>query len=216
MHEIKLKSGTILPLMNLKGKAYLQVAYRLVWFREEHPDWSIVTEFIYQDKESAFCKATIMTPTGQIMAVSHGEESSKDFAFGHREKSETKAIGRALALVGYGTQFEPEFDENERVVDSPLVGKVSLPNGAQAGYVGPEQPGPMDGTFDTTYIIPFGKFKHRRLEEVDLGELRSYIEYLEVKADKDGKKIVGQVAEFITRASELVTCFENTEAGALG
>ena len=26
------------------GKEYLPVASRLVWFREEHPDWAIVTE----------------------------------------------------------------------------------------------------------------------------------------------------------------------------
>ena len=37
------------------------------------------------------------------------------------EKAETGAIGRALGVLGYGTQFAPEFDEGtERIVDSPM------------------------------------------------------------------------------------------------
>ncbi len=38
--------GTELPILNLRGRDYLEVKYRLVWFREEHPDWSIETEFM--------------------------------------------------------------------------------------------------------------------------------------------------------------------------
>jgi hypothetical protein len=30
------------------------------------------------------------------------------------------AIGRALAALGYGTQFAPELDEQHRIVDSPV------------------------------------------------------------------------------------------------
>jgi hypothetical protein len=36
-------------------------------------------------------------------------------------KAETKAVGRALAMLGYGTQFAPEMDEGERIVDSPVA-----------------------------------------------------------------------------------------------
>ena len=39
------------------------------------------------------------------------------------EKAETKAVGRALAMLGYGTQFAPELDEGERIVDSPVERK---------------------------------------------------------------------------------------------
>ena len=38
------------------------------------------------------------------------------------EKAETGAVGRALAMLGYGTQFAMiEFDEGDRVVDSPVT-----------------------------------------------------------------------------------------------
>ena len=42
---IKTTKGTELPTIDLHGKPYLQVAHRIVWFREERPDWRIKTEF---------------------------------------------------------------------------------------------------------------------------------------------------------------------------
>lgn len=118
---MKTKSGTELTLLNLKGKDYLPVAFRLVWFREEHPDWAIETELLMNTDQAAVAKAVIKDATGRTIATSHKEESLKDFAAGHREKAETGAIGRALALCGYGTQFEPALDEEEHVVDAPVT-----------------------------------------------------------------------------------------------
>ena len=43
------------------------------------------------------------------------------------EKAETGAIGRALAMCGYGTLQAPEFDEQDRLADAPLE-KVKNPN----------------------------------------------------------------------------------------
>ena len=204
MSSITLKSGTKLPLMNLKGKDYLQVAYRLVWFREEHSDWSIETEFLNQSDQSAVCRATIKDALGRTIAISHKEESSKDFAMGHREKAETGAIGRALALCGYGTQFEPEFDEGDRVVDSPMGSKHA---------VAPEQPPEGTGHIPDQYVIPFGKWRMKSLEQIMRDEgpdaISGYIQYLEDSAIKQNKPIQGQVQDFITRAAEFLGSWEN-------
>lgn len=112
--------GTVLPLLNLKGKAYLQVAHRLVWFREEKPDWSIYVEFLILQEDHTIAKATIKDESGRLISVSHKREDAKHFQ-DHTEKAETGAIGRALALIGFGTQFAPELDEGERIVDSPMT-----------------------------------------------------------------------------------------------
>ncbi len=42
--------------------------------------------------------------------------------FMHRRPASTPsgAIGRALAALGYGTQFAPELDEQHRIVDAPV------------------------------------------------------------------------------------------------
>ena len=107
-------------MMKLKGKDYLQVAWRLVWFREDHPDWSINADCLEQDQEHAIFKAVICDENGIQKSSGHGSESKRDFG-DFLEKAETKAIGRALAMLGYGTQFAgPELDEGERIVDSPI------------------------------------------------------------------------------------------------
>ena len=41
--------GTSLPILKLRGKDYLEVKWRLVWFREEHPDWSIETKIVHHE-----------------------------------------------------------------------------------------------------------------------------------------------------------------------
>lgn len=107
-------------MMKLKGKDYLQVAWRLVWFREDHPDWSINAECLEHDADHAIFKATICDDSGIQKSSGHGSESKKDFG-DFLEKAETKAVGRALAMLGYGTQFAAdELDEGERIVDSPI------------------------------------------------------------------------------------------------
>lgn len=107
-------------MMNLKGKDYLQVMWRLVWFREEHPDWCINPSIIEFDEEHAVFKASICDENGVQKCAGHGSESKRDFG-DFLEKAETKAVGRALAMLGYGTQFTAtELDEGERIVDSPV------------------------------------------------------------------------------------------------
>ena len=107
-------------MMKLKGKDYLQVMWRLVWFREDHPDWSIDASILEADAEHAVFKCIICDENGVQKCAGHGSESKKDFG-DFLEKAETKAVGRALAMLGYGTQFTAtELDEGERIVDSPV------------------------------------------------------------------------------------------------
>lgn len=130
MRIFKTPKGTELPLLDLRGKDYLQVAHRLVWFREQHPDWSISTEYVQLSENYAVARAVIADQTGRTISTAHKCEDRKGFQ-DFMEKAETGAIGRALAACGYGTQFAPELDEAERIVDSPLsstkrVGNASL------------------------------------------------------------------------------------------
>lgn len=108
-------------LIDLKGKSYLQVMWRLVWFREEHPSWNIDTklESFDHEKNHAIFSAKIYDENGVQKSSGYGSESVKDFK-DFIEKAETKAVGRALAMLGYGTQFAPELDEGDRIVDSPV------------------------------------------------------------------------------------------------
>lgn len=120
-------------LMDLKGKQYLQVMWRLVWFREEHPLWNIDTKLEQLTDTHAVFSAKISDETGAQKASGYGSECDKDFR-DYIEKAETKAIGRALAMLGYGTQFAPELDEGDRIVDSPVQGgkRAAPPANAKA------------------------------------------------------------------------------------
>lgn len=110
-------------MMTLKGKDYLQVAWRLVWLRDGEngkPLYGISTEMLEHGEGWAVFKATITNEEGRILSTGHGSESKRDFG-DYLEKAETKAVGRALAMLGFGTQFAAdELDEGERIVDSPI------------------------------------------------------------------------------------------------
>jgi len=104
------------------GRSYLPVSARIVWFRQEHPDWGIHTEpiEINHEKQYAVFRAIIYNAEGKLMAMGTKKEDVKGFG-DYMEKAETGAVGRALALCGFGTQFSPELDEvgGGRLTDSP-------------------------------------------------------------------------------------------------
>jgi hypothetical protein len=136
----------LITIKNRQGGAsdYLPVQWRLVWFRTEFPEGSIETEVVIIDldrvveaeqfvwnaekrrnekvvkagKGFACFKATVRTGQGGSASAT-GSESAVDFG-DFIEKAETKAIGRALAGLGFGTQFAPELNEGQRIVDAPV------------------------------------------------------------------------------------------------
>lgn len=157
-------------LIDLKGKAYLQVMWRLVWFREEKPLWSIDTKLEHLTENHAVFSAKIYDEHGVQKSAGYGSESIKDFR-DFIEKAETKAVGRALAMLGYGTQFAPELDEEDRIVDSPVPTRK-----AEAK---------METVEDAAgYVFSFGKHKGKTMSEVYKTD-RGYLEWLDGREDTD-------------------------------
>ncbi len=127
-----------------RAKDYLPVQWRLVWFRNLCPEGTIDTEEIEVDldrevsveamvwnaerrrsekvmktaKGYARFKAIVTDGKGG-RATGTKSECAASFP-DYIEKAETGSIGRALAALGYGTQFTDEYDEAERIVDSPV------------------------------------------------------------------------------------------------
>jgi hypothetical protein len=81
---------------------YLDVKWRLVWLRSEHPEARIETELREGGVESNYAvfKASVSIPDGGS-ATGWGSETKADFG-DFLEKAETKALGRALIALGYG------------------------------------------------------------------------------------------------------------------
>ncbi len=89
---------------------YLDVRWRLAWLRTEHPAARITTEHVRLDDDSAVFRAMVQIPGGGC-ATGYGSETRDDWD-DFIEKAETKAIGRALAALGYGTQFAIDFESD--------------------------------------------------------------------------------------------------------
>jgi hypothetical protein len=111
---------------------YLPVAWRVVAFRERYPHGSITTEAILLDWQQgvAIHQATVTDGEGGV-ATGTGSETRQSFA-DFVEKSETRAIGRALAALGIGTPFAlADLTEGEHVADAPVANASVIPgNGA--------------------------------------------------------------------------------------
>jgi hypothetical protein len=139
-------------LMQIKGrdgiKDYLPVQWRLVWFRSVCPLGTIETEMLHLDLDRVTEEETLVwnaenkcneqvvkQASGFVVfravvkdgkgGIGTGTKSEKASSFpDFIEKAETGAIGRALAALGYGTQFAPELNEEHRIVDAPVERRV--------------------------------------------------------------------------------------------
>ncbi len=145
-------------LIQIKGRNgfsdYLPVQWRLVWLRSIYPNASVETEMLHldldreveatvdawneekqqaekivkQSKGIAIFKAVAKDGLGGVGTGTKSETAANfpDFI----EAAETGAIGRALASLGFGTQFAPELQEEHRIVDSPVArSQTSSDNG---------------------------------------------------------------------------------------
>lgn len=128
-------------LDKIQGKEYLPVRWRLVWFRQATGNRAgYITVELEHDRQAGFAKHFTIAWDGSDdtwrpvkingievdvcgrVSTGEGSETKADFNE-YWEKSATKSLGRALAGLGFGTQFAPELDEKHRVVDTPIHGK---------------------------------------------------------------------------------------------
>jgi hypothetical protein len=137
-HVIQLKSRD-------GSKDYLPVQWRLVWFREQCPEGTIETEMVHLDpnreteeeiytwnQETRRSEKIIKRANGFVVfraVITDGKggkatatKSERAASFSdYIEKAETGAVGRALAMLGFGTQFTgDDLDEQHRIVDAPV------------------------------------------------------------------------------------------------
>ena len=121
---------------------YLDVKYRLLWFRLHRPNGKIDSEIISVDDKSAVVCCKLYEDRSdapeQYVAKSCAQRFVSQERFGDRylETAETAAMGRVLAAAGYGTQFCGAADMlGGDVVDSPLDLGAAEESSAEAPVV---------------------------------------------------------------------------------
>lgn len=98
----------VVPI-KIHNKDYWTVAERIDKFREDHPDWTILTDLISADDDTVVFKASIAGDNGVIISTGFAEEDRHASAINKSsalEVCETSAVGRALAFYGLaGTEI---------------------------------------------------------------------------------------------------------------
>jgi hypothetical protein len=224
MKTFKTQKGTELRISDIKGKDYLGCDQRIIWFREVYPQGHIMTEIIPSIEGHTTFKATVIADS---FVLANAHKTLKLTSVTDYEKAETMAIGRALALCGFGTQFcGDDLDEGEHVADSPREPGPVIEDVATAYFEGHcEEPIPdFDSLPKTkpdsiiekskqvlknlgTYVIPIGQWKGKTfddiVEEHDLGQLKSkyYFWAKDPKGD-NMKKLVDNLKMFLESRGE--------------
>lgn len=121
--------------IEVKGKAYACVAARVQAFRELFPNGRIETEILTMDAGVVTMRSTIYDEQGNILATGHAQEketASQVNKTSFIENCETSAVGRALGMLGIGS--------DEQMASAEEVANAINQQGGQ-----PTQPKPSDG-----------------------------------------------------------------------
>lgn len=137
MTNKSLEEGAI----DFKGKKYVLVSSRVLYFNEQYPDGSITTELVSQPSDTlVIVKATVspkpnQTFTGYSQAKWGEGYINKTSAL---ENAETSAVGRALAFMGIGViesiasadeiNKAVTYNEPKSSIIKPSKGKIGLPD----------------------------------------------------------------------------------------
>ena len=113
---------------NIKGKEYVQVNDRILFFRNEpkYAGWSLESEVLSLDAESCVIRATIRNTEGMIVAQGLAQEDKSSSYINKTsfvENAETSAWGRCLANLGIG--IETSIASAQEV--SMAVSKQAIP-----------------------------------------------------------------------------------------
>ena len=171
-------------LMQLKGRDYLNVQSRLLWFiRDQRAlivaglaqvPYVVRSELVEMDREHGWAhfKTYVRDVLGNEVTM-YGSEAAKDFP-DFAEKASTKSLGRALLALGYGTAFAPEMDEGDRVVDSP----VDRRNRQQALASGPRPANPQPPVREVSAAYAGATGEETSATEKQMASIRTLCEAL--------------------------------------
>lgn len=100
------KANAVMPKIPVKGKNYAMVPARVQAFRMMCPDGYIGTEIVDMHDGVVTMQATVKDENGKVLATGFAQEketSSYINKTSYIENCETSAVGRALGMLGLGS-----------------------------------------------------------------------------------------------------------------
>lgn len=125
MNELLRAANQNLPTMDIKGKKYVMVKDRITAFRDNYPDYRLVTEMVYRDDVEVIFKASVIDPDGNVVSTGHAKEEangSNILRTSHIEVCETSAIGRALGIYGLG--IDDSLGSADEIANAAMQGST--------------------------------------------------------------------------------------------
>ena len=182
---------------------YLDVKYRMLWFRLHRPNGKIDTEIIHVDEKSAVVSCKLYSdrgdPADQYLAKSCAQRFVSQEKYGDRylEIAETAAIGRVLAAAGYGTQFCGATDMLSGIIADAPVDMTAIEDAATA---------PVEAS---SRVIHQVRHTSQPSEEKPVApnkrEMMTLEDYLNGMTLEDAKNVVVDVGRYSgTRLGEIV------------
>lgn len=92
--------------IEVKGKNYACVFARVAAFRTICPEGSITTDIVSMEDGVVTMKATVADETGRVLSTGYAQEKEQNSYINktsYIENCETSAVGRALGMLGIGT-----------------------------------------------------------------------------------------------------------------
>lgn len=96
-----------LPRLDIKGKPYAAVPARIAAFRQLCPNGSIQTEIINMSDGVVTMRTTVTDEDGRVLATGFAQEKEANGYINKTsfiENCETSAVGRALGMIGIGSE----------------------------------------------------------------------------------------------------------------
>ncbi len=155
------------------GTPYLPLKWRLAWLRHDHAQATISTRLISHDQGVAIFRANITLPEGGG-ATGWGAKARSDNADNSLEReasgldyimyAENQALSRALAALGYGTEFALDFDPPADHPSFPLP-ENSSSRDEEPGIIVPITPPEPDSQAEAEIPEPVVRGEIRHLAE---------------------------------------------------
>lgn len=182
---------------------YLDVKYRMLWFRLHRPNGKIDTEIIHVDEKSAVvcCKlySDRSDPVEQYLAKSCAQRFISQEKYGDRylEIAETAAIGRVLAAAGYGTQFCGATDMLSGIIADAPVEMTTMEDAATA---------PVEASSRVVHQVrPAPQVNEEKPVAATKREMTTLEDYLNGMTLDDAKNVVVDVGRYSgTKLGEIV------------